>query len=97
VAFAEGTQTWGLLEASMFRRGTKGVDVAESDLKFVEEAFRRGGMERTDSGNVRRTPKPNCAFCGASTKLIGRKLFCRDCGYTEGCCDGGKEAVEGEC
>ena len=70
----------------------RGVDVTESDLKFVEEAFRRGG---TDS--VRRTPKPNCAFCGASTKLIGRKLFCRDCGYTEGCCDGGKEAVEGEC
>ncbi len=59
------------------------------------------------TGNVRRTPRPTgdprCGFCGALTKLIGRKLFCRDCGYFEGCCDGGKEAIregelrEGEC
>ena len=47
--------------------------------------------------------RPRCLFCGALTKLIGRKLFCRDCGYAEGCCDGGKEAIregelrEGEC
>ncbi len=53
-------------------------------------------LENLPTRTVRRTPRPTCAFCGALTKLIGRKLFCRDCGYFEGCCDGGKEAVEGE-
>jgi len=61
----------------------------------------RGTRER---GNVRRTPRPKgllearCLFCGTPTKLIGRRLFCRACGYFESCCDGGKEAIEGgEC
>jgi len=38
---------------------------------------------------------PLCPFCGTPTTLI-RKLFCRSCGYSEGCCDGGKQALEGE-
>lgn len=58
----------------------------------------RGNVRSSNAGNVRRTPRPTCAFCGALTKLIGRRLFCRDCGYFESCCDGGKEAIEGgEC
>ena len=44
-------------------------------------------------GNV----KAYCCCCGAPTKLIGRRLFCRKCGYFESCCDGGKQAIEGEC
>ena len=39
----------------------------------------------------------NCPFCGAPTKVIADKLFCRKCGYFESCCDGGKQAIEGEC
>jgi len=59
--------------------------------------------EKPPLGNVRRTPRPKgllearCLFCGAPTKLIGRRLFCRACGYFESCCDGGKESVPGEC
>jgi len=56
-------------------------------------------------GNVRPTTSRgmlvdssfSCRFCGALTKVIGDKLFCRKCGYFESCCDGGKEAIEGEC
>ncbi len=59
------------------------------------ESF-RGNVRVRNLGNVRRTPRPRCAFCGAPTKQIGRRLFCRACGYFESCCDGGKEAVEGE-
>jgi len=42
-------------------------------------------------------PYRGTVFCGAPTKLIGRRLFCRACGYFESCCDGGKESVPGEC
>jgi len=52
---------------------------------------------KVPTGSVRRLREGICRFCGAPTKLIGRRLFCRDCGYFEGCCDGGKEALEGEC
>ncbi len=62
-----------------------------------DESFRGNVRETNPSGNVRRTPRPRCAFCGAPTKQIGRRLFCRACGYYESCCDGGKEAIrEGE-
>jgi len=85
-------------------------------MDIWEAAFSWGrGMEpyRGTHGNVRsKVPKgtvrkttcdPRCGFCGALTKQIGRRLFCRDCGYFESCCDGGKEAIregelrEGEC
>jgi hypothetical protein len=57
----------------------------------------RGNVRKTTCGNVR-SRKPRCPFCGAPTKWIRDKLFCRDCGYFESCCDGGKEAVPaGEC
>ena len=65
--------------------------------RSVRSKVPTGNVRESSAGNVRRTPRPRCAFCGAPTKLIGRKLFCRDCGYFEGCCDGGKEALEGEC
>jgi len=58
----------------------------------------------TEPGTVRKTtcdPRvgdPRCPYCGAQTKWIRDKLFCRDCGYFESCCDGGKESVPGgEC
>jgi len=56
----------------------------------------RGTVRSKVPGNVRESSAV-CPFCGAPTKLIGRRLFCRACGYFESCCDGGKESVPGEC
>ena len=39
---------------------------------------------------------PHCPCCGNKMTLRG-KLICRKCGYFESCCDGGKEAMKGEC
>ncbi len=91
----------------------RGVDVTELDWSFWDDREIAPAPHDPEDypntpdesfrGNVRRTPRPRCAFCGELTKLIGRKLFCRACGYAEGCCDGGKEAIregelrEGEC
>lgn len=81
-------------------------------LDLWEAAFSWGpGMEPyrgPERGNVRskmtpergsvRSRKPRCPYCGAATKWIRDKLFCRDCGYFESCCDGGKESIPGgEC
>jgi len=74
-------------------RGTRGTVRSK-----VPGNVRESSAGTRERGNVRRTPRPRCGFCGALTKLIGRRLFCRDCGYFESCCDGGKEAIEGgEC
>jgi len=79
----------------------------EPVMDLWEAAFSWGrGMEpyRGTRGTVRsKVPTGSvrsrhlCLFCGAPTKLIGRRLFCRACGYFESCCDGGKESVPGEC
>ena len=74
--------------------GPEPLDLWEAAFSWGREGYVRS---KVTPGTVRRTPRPRCAFCGAPTKQIGRRLFCRDCGYFESCCDGGKEAVPGEC
>jgi len=75
-------------------RGTRGT---------VRSKVPTGSVRESSAGSVRRLREGVCGFCGAPTKLIGRRLFCRACGYFESCCDGGKEAIregelrEGEC
>jgi len=76
-------------------------------LDLWEAAFSWGrGMEPYRSKPVthswgvtgRLSNNPRCPYCGALTKWIRDKLFCRDCGYFESCCDGGKESIPGgEC
>jgi len=80
----------------------RGMEPYRGNVRARMPGTVRSSNTGTERGNVRtvfpgRTPRPRCAFCGAPTKQIGRRLFCRDCGYFESCCDGGKEAVEGEC
>jgi len=76
----------------------KGWAMGTVRSKVPTGSVRERGMGTGEPGTVRCAP--TCAFCGALTKQIGRRLFCRACGYFESCCDGGKEADprgEGEC
>lgn len=68
----------------------------ENDEEVMEEEFTWYRGPTASSRLVdERLITPLCPFCGTPTTLI-RKLFCRSCGYFEGCCDGGKQALEGE-
>ena len=74
--------------------GPEPLDMWELAFSWGREGYVRS---KVPPGSVSSVPTPLCRYCGAPTKLIGRRLFCRACGYFESCCDGGKEAVKGEC
>jgi len=78
--------------------GPEPLDLWEAAFSWGRgmEPYRGSVRSKVTTGNVR-SRKPRCPYCGAATKWIRDKLFCRDCGYFEGCCDGGKESVRGEC
>jgi len=77
--------------------GPEPLDLWEAAFSWGRgmEPYRGTVRSKVSTGNVR-LKKPRCPFCGAPTKWIRDKLFCRDCGYFESCCDGGKQSMEGE-